>query len=228
MTFNMTFHELNQTLAVDFGEINNMSDGGFERGYEAGYKAGMENVPDLLEKVVTNTLNEYSNEKLESIKPYTFRECTNLTSINLPNVRTLGLQCFHTCTSLTEVHMPKLTTMNAYAFTDCVNLKLVDFPILGYLQASSLQNCQSLESADFPNVNTMGNLVFSGCTNLTKLVLRNNAVCSLSNVAAFSNTPIANGTGYVYVPDDLVDSYKVARNWSTYASQIKPISELNE
>ena len=31
---------------------------------------------------------------------------------------------------------------------------------------------------------------------------------------------------YFYVPDNLVDSYKAATNWSTYASQIRPISEL--
>ena len=31
---------------------------------------------------------------------------------------------------------------------------------------------------------------------------------------------------YFYVPDNLVDSYKAATNWSTYAAQIRPISEL--
>ena len=39
---------------------------------------------------------------------------------------------------------------------------------------------------------------------------------------------IANGTGYIYVPDNLVEDYKVAANWSTYASQIKPLSEYVE
>ena len=33
---------------------------------------------------------------------------------------------------------------------------------------------------------------------------------------------------YFYVPDDLVDSYKAATNWSAYASQIRPISELSD
>ena len=34
------------------------------------------------------------------------------------------------------------------------------------------------------------------------------------------------GTDYIYVPDNLVDGFKIATNWSTYATQIKPISEL--
>ena len=48
----------------------------------------------------------------------------------------------------------------------------------------------------------------------------------MSNINMLQSTPIANGTGYVYVPDDMVDTYKSATNWSTYASQIKGMSEL--
>jgi hypothetical protein len=50
----------------------------------------------------------------------------------------------------------------------------------------------------------------------------------LGNVNVFSSSAIANGTGFVYVPDNLVEKYKTATNWSTYASQIKPMSELPE
>ena len=52
-----------------------------------------------------------------------------------------------------------------------------------------------------------------------------NETQSLNELYAFYNTPIANGTGYIYVADTLVDSYKTAENWSVYASQIKPLSE---
>jgi hypothetical protein len=59
------------------------------------------------------------------------------------------------------------------------------------------------------------------------LIIRNSTtLATLGSTNAFSNTPIASGTGYIYVPDDLVDRYKQATNWSTYASQIKGISEL--
>ena len=42
----------------------------------------------------------------------------------------------------------------------------------------------------------------------------------LSNTSAFNSTPITFGTGYIYAPRALVDSYKAATNWSTYADQI--------
>ena len=38
-------------------------------------------------------------------------------------------------------------------------------------------------------------------------------------------TVIASGTGYVYVPSALVNSYKSATNWSTYADQIRAIED---
>ena len=50
----------------------------------------------------------------------------------------------------------------------------------------------------------------------------------LPNASAFNNSSIAGGTGFIYVQDDLVDTYKSAENWSTYASQIKPLSEYVE
>ena len=65
-------------------------------------------------------------------------------------------------------------------------------------------------------------------TNLSTLVLRSTTLCSLSSIDDISMTQIAAGNGYVYVQDDLVEKYKSATNWSTYADQIKPLSEYIE
>lgn len=40
-----------------------------------------------------------------------------------------------------------------------------------------------------------------------------------------NGTPIANGTGYIYVPSALIEQYKVAENWSTYASQFRALED---
>lgn len=58
------------------------------------------------------------------------------------------------------------------------------------------------------------------------LVLRASDVCSLGSIKILENSLIANGKGYIYVPDNLVNLYKTAANWSTYANQIKSLSEL--
>lgn len=77
------------------------------------------------------------------------------------------------------------------------------------------------------------NQKFVNCPNLTKLVLDFDNFSDLFNDSGnatpeFYNTPIANGTGFVYIPDYKVEEVKAMTKWSTYASQIKPISEYVE
>ena len=75
----------------------------------------------------------------------------------------------------------------------------------------------------------IGERAFSGCTSLTSLVLGGSTVCTLSTYALLS-TPIASGSGYIYVPVSLITQYQVANNWSAYANQFSAIeiSEFNE
>ena len=42
------------------------------------------------------------------------------------------------------------------------------------------------------------------------------------------STPLAKGTGYIYVPRALLNDYKTAENWSTYAAQIRAIEDYPE
>ena len=48
---------------------------------------------------------------------------------------------------------------------------------------------------------------------------------TLKNISAFNSTPIKSGTGYIYVPMSLVDTYKSATNWSTFANQFRAIED---
>lgn len=69
--------------------------------------------------------------------------------------------------------------------------------------------------------------IFDGCKNLTKLVLDFGAFQSQSGDILI-RTPIAEGNGYIYVPDDKVEEVKTIAPYSNYASQIKPLSEYVE
>ena len=60
------------------------------------------------------------------------------------------------------------------------------------------------------------------------LVLPGETVCAVSSVTILSNTPIASGTGYIYVPSVLIEQYKVATNWVVYAAQIRAIEDYPE
>ena len=57
------------------------------------------------------------------------------------------------------------------------------------------------------------------------MIIRSETICTLSNKNAFSGSSVASGTGYIYVPKDLVESYKTATNWSTYATQFRALED---
>jgi hypothetical protein len=92
---------------------------------------------------------------------------------------------------------------------------------------NAFMQCANLSVADLPNITTITWMMF-GDTNLTTLILRSPTMCVLGNTNAFDNTPIKNGHGYIYVPSALVDEYKAATNWSTYAGRIRAIEDYPE
>ena len=83
----------------------------------------------------------------------------------------------------------------------------------------------SLTTVNLPKCTSIGNDAFRGCTSLTTIIFGADQVVHIGN-NIFGKKKKKNGTGYIYVPDNLVDSYKTATNWSAYANQIKPLSEL--
>lgn len=164
---------------------------------------------------------------------YEFSGCTSLKSVDLPLVNTIWTQTFSGCTALETLSLPKLTKIGGQGvFQNCSSLKSIDMPLLeGALGQTSkiFYGCSALESISLPKVTSIPQQSFYNCSKLSQIIVGTeiDTVCSLANVNVFTNTPIASGTGYIYVPDGLVDSYKTATNWSTYANQIKGISELS-
>jgi len=77
-----------------------------------------------------------------------------------------------------------------------------------------------------PSVTSINSSAFLSTTITNLIITQSESVCVLNNTNAFTSSSIAKGTGWVYVPDELYDQYIIATNWSTYASQIKPLSEL--
>jgi hypothetical protein len=59
------------------------------------------------------------------------------------------------------------------------------------------------------------------------LILRNeNDIVTLSSSKVFDTSDgIGAGTGYIYVPTALIEEYKSATNWSTYATQFRALED---
>lgn len=135
--------------------------------------------------------------------------------------------------SITEYVNDTATNIGLYAFSHCRSLTKIQCGNLLGLKNYCLQECTALKEARFSRKNSsengsIGKRAFYNCSALEKLILDSAFIYNLQNVDAFTGTPIASGTGYIYVPNDLEDDYKANTNWSSFANQIKPISELGE
>lgn len=126
--------------------------------------------------------------------------------------------------SITELQDNITTSIAAQKFRGCAALTNVIFPNVTSVGLAAFWNCTALKQADFEKTVSFANNAFYGCSALTALILRNTeAVSSLTG--NLSGTPIASGTGYIYVPAALVATYKAATGWSTYANQIRAIED---
>lgn len=157
---------------------------------------------DLAISLLTREITEYSNPTLTKLGAYALSG-TNISSLSLP----------------------ALTTIDGYAFYECTKLTEVNFPLLTEIPYNGFRQFKGCVTADLPAVTKIGSNGLYQCAALTALILRSNTICTLAAGTVLSNTPIANGTGYVYVPRALVDGYKVAKNWTTFANQIRAIED---
>lgn len=153
------------------------------------------------------------------------------TTVDLPKLTTIGTNVFDNNKNLVTVNFPILVRLSSYSLRDCSSLKNVNLPKVEYIENNAFASCTALETLDLPSLKELSgwNESFNGCSSLTAFIIRNTTGVAKSGSAnMFRNTPIASGTGYIYVPDELVESYKTATNWVTYANQIKPLSEYVE
>lgn len=141
------------------------------------------------------------------------------------DVEKIGDYAFYNCLQLTTADFPVTKSIGLYAFRGCSQLTTADFPIATSIGNGVLYNCSKLTTADFPAVTSIEMYAFRGCSKLNALALRSQSLCSLSNSNAILGTPISSGTGYIYVPSSLVDTYKSETNWSTYATQFRALED---
>jgi hypothetical protein len=250
-TENMSINELVEAILALIGQkgayniVQNLLDDGNSELVIT--DASGSNANELDSFITREISGVYTNDRITKVGLYGLGGCENLTSINLPNVVTVGDSGFYNCKLLKNVFLPKLTTLGKNGFNStglesinlplCTKLGVASFSQTNKLVVATLPLVTSLEGScfsyssvqkiDTSSVISIGAYAFGGAQQLDTLILRNSSVCTLANSTnTFTNTKITAGTGYIYVPDNLVDSYKTATNWVTFANQIKPISEL--
>lgn len=114
--------------------------------------------------------------------------------------------------------------VGGYSITDCIYLTSVKFPKAVMVLESAFQRSTALRYAEFASVEEIRQNSFR-TTGVESLVLRSENLVTLSNSTALYDTPIQIKEGYIYVPSALVDTYKAATNWSTFAAQFRALED---
>lgn len=162
---------------------------------------------------------------LSSINESAFDNCVSLTTIDLPNVTTIGESAFLDCDLLESVNVPKATNIGNYAFRNCISLKNIKLQSVTSIGTNLFESCTALEVVDFAKPVTITQYAFRYCTALKALILRSETQCPLQIANAISTSSIGSGTGYIYVPSALIDSYKTASYWKNYPNQFRAIED---
>lgn len=178
-----------------------------------------------------------------------FNSCTSLTSVgDVSNMIWLGKGIFYNCANL-ELDisvMQKLIRIDDAAFHGAKLITgTLNVPKLEYLGDNSFQYTIIQAIENLGTITSVPQLCFAYCAELIEVILpatltsirRESFVkcTSLYYVKMLAETPPSldstafnntNSTFVFYVPNESVEAYKTATNWSAYADRIKPISEM--
>lgn len=201
----------------------------------------------LFEKAYNVIIDDISN--LKSLGGYQFNQTISCVITALPEgITSIPYYCFTSAQNVLLTEIPEtVTSIGSYAFYSCCQLSLTSLPdgltslgtnVFWQCYSNAISRAYGLNSIPantfYRNycqfsfdcfANSIGGGAFQECTNLKSLILRSKTQAELSSTNAFTSTPIASGTGYIYVPKSLVDSYKSATNWSVYANQFRALED---
>lgn len=198
---------------------------------------------DRVTMIATRVFDAYSFLKsadfpnVAQVSDYAFNDCKGLETINFPKATTIGANVFGGCTALGDVTLPEATKLGTSCFYGAGTAYLY-LPVFKTIVGREL-SYSNIETVRYGSIESMTGNAFYRCYRLTKIIIEHNkTVCELKSSDIFTYAyhfkGEANATynpeglkdGRIYVPDSLVDSYKSATNWSTYADIILPLSEL--
>ena len=163
--------------------------------------------------------------KIETIGKSAFYNCTKLPEITLPTgVTTIGDNAFYGCSALKWVHIPAgVTTIGSMSFYGCSALESVHIPasVTTFSLAPNPNNgslafsgCKALQSVSIPaGVTAIPKNTFGNCTALKSITV--NASDPMTALADNTANTIPATIEMILVPDDKVDDYKAATNWSS-------------
>lgn len=106
-------------------------------------------------KPVFNLSGELTSDnlpKLKTIGNYAFKNATGLTLVNLPNVTTIGNNIFDGCSNVEEFNLSGLTSLGTGCFNNCTGATILSIPSAQTFAGIGIGGMTKLEEVYFPSV----------------------------------------------------------------------------
>lgn len=135
---------------------------------------------------------------ITEIEGSAFKDCRNLTTIDLSNVTAIGDGAFHNDGNLVSVNLSSCQTITGnYAFC-YTGIQTLSLPVCTSIENASFHQCRSLTSVSIPSCITLGNHTFNNCPALSSITLPNTLTTIGNN--CFSESGF---TGYFTIPSSV-------------------------
>ena len=137
------------------------------------------------------------------IHPGAFENCSQLTSITLPQgIKEIGINALHNCSGITEIKIPAtVETIRSGAFQGCSGLTGIELPetVTG-IGNYAFQGCSGLTGVELPEtVTSIGQYAFQGCSSATSI----NIPSGITEIS-FSTFEGCKSLESVTIPEDVV------------------------
>ena len=110
------------------------------------------------------------NAPITKIGDYAFSDCSNLTSVTIPDsITSIGTFAFKNCSSLTSIIIPdSVTEIGEQAFLSCSSLTSITIPnSITSIGIYTFKYCNSLTSVTIPDsITSIGDYAFACCSSL--------------------------------------------------------------
>ena len=189
-----------------------------------------------IDALIDGSLTEITSGA-KKVGEYKFYYNTNLIKVCFPSATQVSSNAFQACTKLVQADMPSLTWIGSTAFLQCSLLERAIFPLVTSINSGAFYTCSSLKIVDLSSMKKIPINIFNNNYSLKAFLLRSETMSTLDGANPFTNCYRFHGTvnatynpdglkdGYIYVPRALIEDYKVATNWVTFADQFRALED---
>lgn len=128
----------------------------------------------VIPATITYKKNTYA---VQTIEERAFFECSDLTSVTLPNsITEIGDNAFWSCGALEDINIPEsVENIGQSAFWGCGAIKSINIPeSISEIKDNTFFSCWNLKSITIPKkVRTIGNNAFGNCYYLSSITIPN-------------------------------------------------------